>query len=181
MKPFHLDGRSLRLLREKSRRVARQHREVCGALICDEEKTLTVRFLKNLTDEPSKWLIERSWLTDIRRELRGGKRRIVGTFHSHTRGYACPSDGDLDRLPDDYLMLIYDVIEDSVGLWRRHRVGKSYQLFCYAATKARDDAGLADARRQFKLVLERHRSDARRKNPDLDLKRMLKRAAVENR
>ena len=150
---------------------------MCGALICDEKKTLTIRFLSNLTNERSQWLIERSWLTDLRRELKGSKRRVVGTVHSHTRGYATPSDGDLDRLPFDYLMLIYDVIEDSVGLWRRHLVGKIPYVYNYSVTKKRGGSDRTEAVRQADLVMERHRSDARRKNPNLDLRRTLKRAA----
>src|SRR5438093_1040396 len=86
-----LDSRSLKTIRSKALKCARTGFEICGALIREESGKITMRVLPNLAKKPARWLIERSWLTDIRRELKGGRKKLVGTFHSHVGGYAYPS------------------------------------------------------------------------------------------
>jgi len=141
MQVLRLTSDSLFALRTKARKTARRNgREVCGVLIREESGELSVRFLRNLSKQPAKWLIKRSWLSEIREELKETGRRLVGTFHSHVGGYAYPGQADLDDCSSNFLMLIYDTIEDKFGMWRPRVVeGKGYLK---ALALARQDIGL---------------------------------------
>lgn len=92
--------------------------EICGAILRREDGILTLRPLKNLATEPAKWVIEKEWLREIRRELKETGQRLVGTYHSHVGGYAYPGEKDLDYYPSAFLMMIYDVHDQRVGMWK---------------------------------------------------------------
>jgi len=117
MRNVRLDPVTFRSMRRRAQLHAQDGMEVCGVLISDELGTISLRALRNLSTVPAKWEIKRSWLCDIRSELRSTRRRLVGTFHSHVGGFAYPSEADLDYYPSGFLMMIYDTIEQRVGMW----------------------------------------------------------------
>ena len=117
MRREKIDPISFRLMRRRALRQATRGFEVCGALIRDENGIITLRGLRNLATEPAKWMIKRSWLRAIRRELNPTKKRLVGTFHSHVGGFAYPSPKDLDSTWSGFLMMIYDTMDRRTGLW----------------------------------------------------------------
>ena len=115
----HLDTSSFRNLRSAAQIAARKNGfEVCGAIIREESGILTLRPLKNLASAPAKWEIELEWLREIRREMKCTARKLVGTYHSHVGDYAYPSEKDLDYYPSAFLMMIYDIQDRRVGMWK---------------------------------------------------------------
>jgi proteasome lid subunit RPN8/RPN11 len=114
-----LDHSTFRSVRRSAHRAERKGGfEVCGAIIRTPDGVLRLKPLRNLATEPAKWEIDREWLRQIRRELKGSGSRLVGTYHSHVGGYAYPSPKDLDYYPSGFLMMIYDTMDRRVGLWR---------------------------------------------------------------
>jgi proteasome lid subunit RPN8/RPN11 len=115
----HIDSESFKKMRMKALRRARAGCfEVCGVLIRDKYGTIRLRSLKNLASQPGKWEIKVEWLREIRKELKGGEQKLVGTYHSHVGGYAYPSPKDLEYYPSGFLMMIFDTKEKRVGMWK---------------------------------------------------------------
>lgn len=115
-----LDSQSFKKARKSARKAAATVGfEICGALIRRANGEIHMSLLPNLATEPAKWEIRTNWLRQIRAALKkGGNSKLVGTFHSHVGGYAYPSTKDLDYYPSGSLMMIYDTVDDRVGLWR---------------------------------------------------------------
>ncbi len=115
----HLDSHSFRTVKRAAHRNADKNGfEVCGVIIRSKSGVLVLRRLKNLAQEPAKWKIEGEWLRDIRRELKNTDERLVGTYHSHVGGYAYPGSADLDTYPSAFLLMIYDIVDRRVGMWK---------------------------------------------------------------
>jgi proteasome lid subunit RPN8/RPN11 len=114
----HLDSDSFRVVKKHAHQRAKQGMEICGAIIREEGGILSLRSLRNLATEPAKWTIEIEWLREIRRELKATGRKLVGTYHSHVGGYAYPGEKDLEYYPSSFLMMIYDIHDKRVGMWK---------------------------------------------------------------
>ncbi len=161
-----IDGRSFGRLRTRALLEAEAGlREVCGILIRHANGTIHLRFLPNLATQPAKWLIQWNWLTQIRAELKGTPQKLVGTFHSHVGGYAYPSQSDLDYYPSGFLMMIYDIATERVGLWRpyiRKGRGKLFPVAvcCKSPLWEKDDAisHALHLKELFKKKAKRNRS-----------------------
>jgi proteasome lid subunit RPN8/RPN11 len=124
----YLDSKTFKTERSKAHKRANENGfEICGALIRQKNRSIKLYPLKNLATKPAKWEIELQWLKEIRKELKGSDQRLVGTFHSHVRGYAYPSPKDLEYYPSGFLMMIYDTRDKRVGMWKpliRKKKGK---------------------------------------------------------
>ena len=141
-----LDHISFRSVRRSAHRAEREGGfEVCGVIIRPPDGVLFLRPLRNLATEQAKWLIEREWLRQIRRDLKGSGSRLVGTYHSHVGGYAYPIPKDLDYYPSGFLMMIYDTMDRRVGLWRplvrKEKYGlRPIAVLCESPSWKEDDA-----------------------------------------
>ena len=114
-----LDSKSLSIVRAKALIRAQEGGfEVCGVLTRQQSDVLTMRCIRNLSTEPGKWEIKRESLTKIRKALRAGSRRLVGTFHSHVGGFAYPSERDIEYYPSGFMMMICGTVEERVGMWK---------------------------------------------------------------
>ncbi len=108
----------LRLHRRAYRRQKLDQGEVCGLLVTNHVRQLTLLFLENLAQAPGQFLISVEHILSAKRQLRREQKRVVGLFHSHPVSPAVLSPRDVAESPPNSLQLIYDVCGREVRLYR---------------------------------------------------------------
>jgi proteasome lid subunit RPN8/RPN11 len=121
---YLLPPREKRRLHDRAFRAQqRDHSEVCGALVVDDDKHCELWFFTNLSNRPRRFDFLASNLRAAKSQARANGKRVIGVFHSHPVGYAKPSKSDLHVVPVGGYQLIYDVCAREVALWRIAKVG----------------------------------------------------------
>jgi proteasome lid subunit RPN8/RPN11 len=107
-----------RLHRRASRRQKLDQGEVCGVLVTNLARQLTLCFLTNQATAPGQFSISREQVLSARRQLRPGHKRVVGFFHSHPISPPILSPRDVAESPANSLQLVYDVCGRDIRLYR---------------------------------------------------------------
>lgn len=157
----YLEPTSLLEMRRLSRIHAANGMEVCGALIRNHDHRLSLKPMENLSTEVSQWSVSVDDILSLRQDsLRQGKR-LVGLYHSHVRGFACPSIPDLEDSEYNALMMIYDVMDDCIGLWRPVLINDKNRLRPVAAVCGElgwdEEYALCHARVLYRIFKQRKR------------------------
>lgn len=122
-----------RLHRRASRRQKLDQGEVCGVLVTNQTRQLTLLFLTNLATAPGQFSISRQQVLSAQKQLRPQHKRVVGFFHSHPISPPILSPRDIAESPSNSLQLIYDVCGRDIRLYRvslrrGHRIVKDIPL-----------------------------------------------------
>jgi len=116
---YTLPDRERRRLHGRAYRAQqRDHSEVCGFLVSDSLGRLRLWFVKNQSNRPYEYSIDRRVARSVSRLVARQNLRVLGTFHSHPISTAVPSTGDLKRGFLKGIELIYDVCGRRPRLWR---------------------------------------------------------------
>ena len=97
----------------------RDHSEVCGALLANDERVLQFYLMTNRAGRPGAWALDRRDLLAVRRAVSATEWHVVGTFHSHPISEAIPGARDFESLAVRQLQLIHDVCGRQSRLWTR--------------------------------------------------------------
>ncbi|CAN5724964.1 hypothetical protein BH23GEM9_BH23GEM9_13100 [soil metagenome] len=96
--------------------------ECCGGLIgAISRERIDVRGLvplRNVADDPARYLIEADTVLRLERHATATGRHVVGFYHSHPCGSAEPSDTDLDLASPGYVYVIVQSSSGAVRGWR---------------------------------------------------------------
>jgi len=129
---YFLSAAQLAWLRKEARRAQRiDQREVCGLILVNTLNHLSLSALENRSRSPGAFELHLADVNATRTQLESGKKRVLGSFHSHPISEAVPSAGDRARAFYLGVELIYDVCADSARLWRyrqRERGGRLEEL-----------------------------------------------------
>jgi proteasome lid subunit RPN8/RPN11 len=98
----------------------RDHREVCGVVVANDNNQLSIRFLKNQNKSPYKYQLPRSVIKKLARTIKP-PQNVLCTFHSHPVSEAIPGPRDIELAFFNNIELIYDVCGRTAKLWRRTR------------------------------------------------------------
>lgn len=138
---FKITKRELKRLEDRAYRAQKRNQsEVCGALIADDLRNLTLAFLKNSSDKAGSFKIDEHTVHFARSQARLDGNRVVGWFHSHPISIAVPTEGDIQHAPINSLMLVYDVCGREARLWRVHgtrqrKIVTEHAFIIHGATK----------------------------------------------
>jgi proteasome lid subunit RPN8/RPN11 len=124
MNTYTLTYRDKRRLHDRAFRAQQNdHFEVCGVLMANKRKQLSLHFVKNHSKVPYHNEMYWSQIDEVKKVH--SKKRFVGLFHSHPVGYAVPGKSDLRGHPLNHLELIYDVCAREAKLWRIVKRGRT--------------------------------------------------------
>ena len=96
----------------------RNFNEVCGLVVKNKDNILELWFQKNLSKRPCRFEIGMKNLEQKKAEAKEKGIKVCGIFHSHPLSEAIPGRGDLRGSKINSLMLIYDVCDNDIKLWR---------------------------------------------------------------
>jgi proteasome lid subunit RPN8/RPN11 len=95
----------------------RDQSEVVGLLVSGVRRRLGLAFLKNHSDRPGRFEVQRAAVTAERQRARSRGARVVGLFHSHPVSPATLGPGDRRGAMPNSLQLVYDVCGLDARLW----------------------------------------------------------------
>jgi len=102
----------------------RDHSEVCGLILADNEHRLNLFFLPNRSGETLHFEMDCNEIRATQRAARLSGKRVIGAFHSHPVGAAIPTLRDLRGAWLNKFLLIYDVCGREARMWRICKAGK---------------------------------------------------------
>ena len=121
-----LEEKNVRTIWARARRLAKEHREVCGLLV-DHGGLVTLVETRNKSERRGGfWIHPVDWRAIERAAALLGSR-IVGTFHSHPASAPVPGTGDLRGAVHGHAMIIFDATMGDLRTWRI-RNGRAYRL-----------------------------------------------------
>src|SRR4051794_25437894 len=121
-----LEAKSVRVISSRSRRLARDFREVCGLLV-DHGGLVTLVETRNKSRRAgSFWIHPIDWKAIERAAALLGSR-VVGTFHSHLASDPVPGNGDIRGAVHGHAMVIVNATTGELRAWRI-RSGRAYRL-----------------------------------------------------
>lgn len=120
-------------LRRRARVAKRNsYREVCGLAVINVSQKKRKKstggispigfvFMRNETKQCGEFLLQRSDVMRLAKRLREQGQEVIGTFHSHPLTFAIPGKRDVHEAFFKGHLLIYDVIGDSLRMWKKMR------------------------------------------------------------
>src|SRR5438046_1850286 len=121
-----LEEKNVRAISSRARRLAREHREVCGLLV-DHGGLVTLVETRNKSGRAgSFWIHPADWKAIERAAALLGSR-VVGTFHSHPASEPVPGDGDIRGAVHGHAMAIVTAMTGELRVWRI-RKGRAYRI-----------------------------------------------------
>ena len=121
-----MEGRSVRAITTRARRLSKSLREVCGLLV-DHGGLVTLIETRNKSKRPCSFSIHSGDRKSIGQAAARLGSRVVGTFHSHLASDPIPGKGDLNGAVDGQVMVIVDATTGELRTWRI-RKGRAYRL-----------------------------------------------------
>jgi proteasome lid subunit RPN8/RPN11 len=104
-------------------------RECCGILIGTPAAIVTAVRATNLSESPSRFLIDPRDHIDARREARAAGLEVVGFYHSHPHSDAVPSATDVaEALYAGLLYLIVGLVGNDADVRVYRFTGKAFEL-----------------------------------------------------
>ncbi len=92
-------------------------RETCGLLV-DNGYFVELIPTKNKAKKGGAFAFYFSEIRQIQKAVNILNREIIGTYHSHPISTCEPGESDIVNAVDDSFMLIIDVMNEKIGLWK---------------------------------------------------------------
>ena len=103
--------------------------ECCGILVGSAGAITSAVRARNLSDDPSRFLIDPKDHIQARRDARAAGLDVVGFYHSHPRSEAVPSPRDLaDATYPNHLYLIVGLLGEAVDVRLYRFTGDAFEL-----------------------------------------------------
>ena len=97
--------------------------ECCGLLIGSGLKDVTVTSVRQVANlvanRKTEFAVDPQTQFDVLRELRGGRHRIVGHYHSHPNGVSTPSARDVAGAHDPDAVWVIISVDDGTPVFPR--------------------------------------------------------------
>jgi proteasome lid subunit RPN8/RPN11 len=95
IKPYILPYNERRRLHGRAYRAQQKnHLEIGGAIITDNDRRLELIFIKNEIHEPYKYAISNKLLSPMKEEVQKRGKKMLGMFNSHPLSIAAPGKSD---------------------------------------------------------------------------------------
>jgi len=121
-----IDPKSVRKVVARARKLAKEFREVCGALVEHGGVVALVETRNRRRRAGSFWINPTDW-KKIRNAAKTLGSEVVGTFHSHVVADPVPGPGDIRGAYEGHAMIIIDAWTSELRAWRI-RGERAYRL-----------------------------------------------------
>lgn len=121
---YFFKAKEIESFMSKALSAQKKFREVCGIIVNDLQNNFELIYLKNKSNKPGHFELDLNKIKEIETKMKKRKKKVCGIFHSHPLGEARPSTEDLKITTPYRLLLIYDVCEKDLKLWKIHGAKK---------------------------------------------------------
>ncbi len=111
---------NLRLKRAARAATAEGNREVCGAILQQDDNSMTLElfFVENASNRSHSYELSPRSVQRVRKAAINRDSKIIGSFHSHPSSDASPSKSDITHAGVLSLLLIHSVPSGRTRLWQ---------------------------------------------------------------